>query len=217
MTCTNKLAVVFSNTTTEQAAISTNQSDAHADLESSVHIIEEALLASPACSTGLVVAQRAFGIPVGPSGGPEILAVVHVDDFAYWYGHVIRHPQKANTFVALLVWSEKMVNATNVPLLFRRFHYWIKDRLCYEPCTVQHQDDAYAECSSFKMAASRLAGIIRQFHIDLRWPDEDGPHAQDPDDLRIINIYGLEGAMREDGTYPPLPMATRLAVVGTQT
>ena len=216
MTCTNNLAVVFSNKAAEPAAKRTNQLDVLADLELSVRTVEEALLASHTCSTGLVVAQQVFGIPVGPSGGPELLAIIHVDDFAYWYGHVMQHPQKENTFVALLVWSEKMVNATNVPLLFRRFHYWVKDCLCYEPCTVQHEDDAYAECGSLKMAAFNLAGMIRRFHIDLRWPDENGPHANDPVEMRILGIYGLKGAMREDGTYPPLPMATRLATVGSQ-
>lgn len=216
MTCINKFAVVSSSKATGPAARPTGQSDVLADLELSVRAVEEALLASPGCSAGLVVAQQAFGIPVGPSGSPEILAIVHVDDFAYWYGHVMRHPQKEKTYVALLVWSEKMVNATNVPLLFRRFHYWVKDRLCYEPCTVQHEDDAYAECGSLKMAAFNLAGMIRRFHIDLRWPDENGPQANDPVEMRILGIYGLKGAMREDGTYPPLPIATRLATVGTQ-
>ncbi len=167
MSCTNRLAVICSNEITKTVARSTKQPNVLADLESSVRTVEEALLASPSCSTGLVVAQRTFGIPVGPSGGPEILAVIHVDDFAYWYGHVVQHPKKENTFVALLVWSEKIVNATNVPLLFRRFHYWVKDRLCYEPCTIQHEDDAYAECASVKMAAvdgrSQLTHFFRKF------------------------------------------------------
>lgn len=185
-------------------------------LDSALRTIEAALAASSDCCTGLVVTKKAFGVHAGPSGGPEIVAILHADGFHYWYGHVMRHPKKGDAFVALLVWSEKLVDAPNVPLFFRRFHYWIKDRLCYEPCAVQQDGDAYAERPSIETAALSLAKMIRRFHIDLRWPDEDGPHAKDPAEMRVLGIYGLEGAMREDGTYPPLPMATRLAAVRNQ-
>lgn len=220
MSSINRFAVLRSTKVGEPVPAVTKSatcmSEILADLASSTRIIEAALSASPACCTGLVMTKRAFAIPVGPSGGAEIVALVHADGFAYWYGHVMRHPQRDNTFVALLVWSEKMVNAVSVPLLFRRFHYWIRDRLCYQPCTIQQEDDAYAECSSFKMAAICLAGMVRRFHIDLRWPDEEGAHAKDPTELRILGIYGLEGAMREDGHYPPEPMAIRLVSVGNR-
>lgn len=186
-------------------------------LESALQSVQTALSASPACCTGLAVAKTAFGIPRGPSGGPEIVAILHVDVHSYWYGHVMRHPKQDNTFVALLVWSDKLVNATNVPLFFRRFHYWIKDRLCYEPCTVQNDGDAYAECPSVEAASLALARMIQRFDVDLRWPDEDGPHYKDPCEMRIFGVYGIEGAMREDGSYPPIPMATRLAVVENRT
>lgn len=186
-------------------------------LESALRSVQAALSVSSACCTGLAVTKTAFGTPRGPSGGPEIVALLHVSVNSYWYGHVMRHPRMDDTFVALLVWSNKLVNAPNVPLFFRRFHYWIKDRLCYQPCAVQNDGDAYAECSSLEAASFALASMIQRFHIDLRWPDEDGPHAKDPDEMRIFGIYGLEGAMREDGSYPPIPIATPLAVVESRT
>ena len=182
-------------------------------LESALHVVETALSESSECNTGLTVVKTAFGIHRGPSGGPEIVALINVDVCSYWYGHVMKHPKNERIFVALLVWSDQLVNATNVPLFFRRFHYWIKDRLCYQPCTVQADDDAYAECPSLEAASLALARMIRRFHIDLRWPDEDEPHYKDPSEMRILGIYGLVGAMRADGSFPPIPTATQLAVV----
>jgi hypothetical protein len=182
-------------------------------LESAFRLVQDALVESPECDTGLTVVKKAFGTHQGPSGGPEIVALIHVDICSYWYGHVMKHPKKNDMFVALLVWSDKLVNADNVPLFFRRFHYWIKDRLCYQPCTIQADDDAYAECPSLETAALALARMIRRFHIDLRWPEEDEPHYKDPCEMRILGIYALEGAMRADGSFPPIPTVTPLTVV----
>ena len=71
-------------------------------------------------------------------------------------------------FVSQIVWTDKFINAENVPLLFQRFHYWIKDRLEYHPCTVQDADDAYVESNCLEVAGYELARIITKFDIYKR-------------------------------------------------
>jgi hypothetical protein len=159
--------------------------------------------------------NRVFGIENGPSGGPELLAALYLDDpfWGFWYGHVLPHPQKPHVYVALLVWTEKFINADRVPLLFRRFHYWIKDRLEYQPCTAQSDGDAYAETNSLDAAASALIRMIKEFDFDKRSGLEGSVFESDPTDNRILGIYGMLGAMDDRGCYPPLPMPTELRLV----
>lgn len=185
-------------------------------LESAVSKVEEALRQNRHCSSGLMARKGVFGIRNGPSGGPEILTLIYADDqfFGYWYGHVVWHPKNENVIVSLLVWTSEFINAPTVPLLFRRFHYWIRDRLKYRPCSVQNADDAYRESGSIEEAANSLAKMIGNFDIDKRCGDEYGPYAISPPELRILGIYGLADTKDSDGCYPPIPMPTPLTAVG---
>ncbi|MDP1774690.1 MAG: hypothetical protein Q8L15_20680 [Methylobacter sp.] len=184
-------------------------------LESAVRCVEAALDSNPECAAGLITQKKVFGVPRGPSGEAEILALLYADDsyFGYWYGHIVRHPQNAAMFVSMIVWSDKLVNAQTVPLLFRRFHYWIKDRLEYHSCVVQNSDDAYQESSSIEKAASNLARMVTRFDLDKRSGDEDGPYANSPPELRIMNVYGLTDTRDECGCYPAFPMPIPLSIV----
>lgn len=183
-------------------------------LETAVANIELALRSSCGCSAGLTAQMRVFGVPHGPSGGPELLALMYADDplIGYWYGHVLADPGNAQQFVAVIVWSERLVNANTVPLLFRRFHYWIKDRLQYQPCSVQNSDDAYCEAPSLEAAASALAIMIRRFDLEKRLGHEDGPYAISPPELRILKVYGLADTQDAQGCYPPVPMPTPITL-----
>lgn len=176
--------------------------------------LERAIRNNPRCGGGLLVAGRAFAIDRGPSGGPEALALLFADDSfqGYWYGHVLPLPASSR-FAALLAWSKCLVNAGTVPLLFRRFHYWMRVRLQYEPCSVQAEDDAYAEAANFQAAVFKLETIIARFDIARRWPAEDGPFASSPPEMRILDLYGLEDHRNENGAYPPVPMPTPLRIV----
>jgi hypothetical protein len=187
-------------------------------LESAVSCVDRALASNPNCSAGLVAQKRVIGIPKGPSAGPEILAILHVDDpcFGCWYGHVLSHPQANGRFVSLIVWSSVFINAPTVPLLFQRFHYWIKDRLEYHPCCVQNADDAYFESDSIEDAAVALSRMIMRFDIDKRRGDDDSQYAVSPPELRIISIYGLKGAVEANGSPPPIPMPNKLTLVNNQ-
>jgi len=184
-------------------------------LESAVYCVEAALNRNHNCAAGLVTQTRVFAVPRGPSGAAEILALLYADDsfFGYWYGHIVRHPQDTTLFVSLIVWSDKLVNAQNVPLFFKRFHYWIKDRLEYHPCAVQNADDAYQESRSIENAASKLARMIARFDLDKRRGDEYGLFADSPPELRILNVYGLNDARNERGYYPPFPKSMHLSFV----
>lgn len=184
-------------------------------LESAVFEVEDALRKNQHCSSGMLAQNRVFGIQHGPSGGPEILALIYADDpfFGYWYGHVVQHPKNLEMIVSLLVWTSKFINAPTVPLLFRRFHYWIKDRLEYHPCSVQNADDAYCECRSLEEGAGSLARMIGNFNLDRRRGDEYGPYAISPPELRILTIYGLADTRDKSGCFPAVPMPTPLTAV----
>lgn len=184
-------------------------------LESAVRCVDAALNRNQCCATGLVTQKRVFGIPCGPSGDVEIIAVLYADDswFGYWYGHIIRHPKNPSIFVSLLVWSDKLVNAQTVPLFFQRFHYWIKDRLEHHCCTVQNADDAYQESVSIEQAANNLSRMISRFDIEKRSGDEYGHYAESPPELRILNVYGLADTRDEHGCYPSFPLPTALSAV----
>jgi hypothetical protein len=184
-------------------------------LAAAVAGIEKSLADNPSCTGGLWIRNRVFGIAEGPSGGPEILALLQADDsfFKYWYGHVLRHPQRPRTYVSLLVWSAALPNAKTVPLLFRRFHYWMKVRQNYHPCAVQYSDDAYDESATLAGAAANLERMIRRFDVDKRWGEEDGEYADSPPELRILDVYEFVTSMSKEGCYPPLPMPTPLTLV----
>lgn len=184
-------------------------------LSSCVQLLEKALKSNPKCETGLLIHQRVFGIAKGPSGSSELLALVYADDpsFGYWYGHILTHPSKPTLFASMIVWSEKLVNAPTIPLQFARFHYWIKDRLNYEPCSFQNEGDVYAESSSIIASANKLATMITVFDLEKRRGYEDGPYGESLVDYRILNIYGMKGRFDKDGFWEGPPMPTALRVV----
>lgn len=179
--------------------------------------IERALTKNPHCGCGLLLKQRAFALEQGPSGRPEALALLFADDsfLGYWYGHVQATPS-GDGFVALLVWSRRLVNAVQVPLLFQRFHYWMRVRLEYEPCSVQAEGDAYAEAATLEQAVRDLERMIARFDIVKRWPDEVGPYASSPLEMRILGIYGMKDHRDANGLYPPVPMHMPLRIVANR-
>lgn len=185
-------------------------------LASSLKQIQAALDTSSDCSAGLTGQKQVFGIERGPSGGPEILAALFLDDptFGFWYGHILRHPQKPGVFVALIVCTDQFINATNVPLLFRRFHYWVAVRLKHRDCLVQDPDDAYAEARSLDSAASALIQMIYRFDVDKRIGWEGSAYEYDHAESRSHEVYGWGDIENPKSTFPPVPMPTELRLVG---
>jgi len=184
---------------------------------SAVDRIEAALARSKSCASGLAARGRAFSMDAGPFGGPEILATIFLDDpfFGFWYGHILPHPRRPAVFVSQIVWTDRFINAQTVPLLFRRFHYWIKDRLEYQPCAVQSAGDAYAESDSLEAAADALILMIERFDIDRRTGFEGTGYEDSRPETRITEVYGLLGAMGQDGSFPPVPMPLESGCAGT--
>lgn len=179
-----------------------------------VETVNRAIGSNPHCASGQIAQSRAFAVVRGPSGDRELLAFLRSDCScqSYWYGHVFRHTP--NNFVSMIVWSTVLVDAPDVPLLFERFHYWMRVRLEYQPCSVQNHDDAFAETSSFTDAVAAVTRMICRFDIDKRWGVEDGPYAVSPPDYRIIGVYGMENHRDANGCYPPIPTRKPLGLAG---
>lgn len=184
-------------------------------LNSGVQIVDSALNTALNLSSGLLIQRKTFGILRGPSGGPELLALIYADDpvFGYWYGHALRHPRRKKIFVAVIVRSNKLVEASSVPLLFARFHYWMTGRLQYEPCYSQRNGDVYDEADSLNSAASRLACMIQEFKLEERSELAESHFEGSHVDSRVLEVYGMEGDFDEDGGWGPPPMPTPLAIV----
>jgi hypothetical protein len=162
-----------------------------------------------------VIRQSVISTPCGPSGAPEILALIYADDpsYGYFYGHIITHPNKPSTIATAIVWSNKLVNATHVQLQFARFHYWIKDRLEYEPCSSQRDGDVYAESDNFIGAAHNLISMIDEFELERRYAYEGSPYHESLVDMRVIDLYGMTGKFDKNGAYDPPPMPVALYAV----
>lgn len=186
-----------------------------------VNILERAVASNPGCCTGLIANRRAFAIPVGPSEGPEALALIHADDPAanrFWYGYVVRHPRR-DTYVALLLWSERLFNAPTIPLLFRRVHYWTQINPSYEPSFIRESgsDEAFAERANFRGAVMALASMIAAFDHDVATGWDGGLDHNDERELRVLEALGILGVTRLDGDPPappsskPLRLATSLS------
>lgn len=174
--------------------------------------VDRAIAANKHCGNELISRGRSFAVLRGPSGDRELLAFLRSDCScsSYWYGHVFR--DASGTFVALLVWSTVLVDASDVPLLFERFHYWMRIRLEYQPCSVQNHDDAYAEAGTFADAVAALTRMIHRFDIDKRLGDEDGPYGKSPPEYRILGVYGMEDHQDANGCYPPVPFRKPLGL-----
>ena|GEM_PF-6602267 len=184
-----------------------------------IDTLETALQNNPKCSTGLVVLQRAFGIPNNDSDADgEILVILYADDptFGYWYGHIQRHPTKSNGYVSAVVWCNRLINAPTPRLLFARFRYWIMDRLEYEPCSSQWDGDVFAETEALVSATKALAKMIEAFDLELRLPGLSDRSEDHRTDDRLLSVYGMTGAFDENGAWDPPPMPSSLVLVRTR-
>ena len=153
-------------------------------------ILLAAIKANPDCTAGQFGRNAVFETGCGPSGDPELLALLRADGAGgYWYGHIRRNPT-AIGYVALLVNMEVFVNAPSIPLLFDRFDYWACKRARYEPCIVQAPGDAYAEADTYEAAVAALARIVSRFDLAVCDPPEEAYSRALSLELRIVNILG---------------------------
>lgn len=180
--------------------------------------LQRILEQAPNCSIGIAAQRFVVGMETGPSGSAELLAALYVDDpfWGFWYGHIVQHPRNPKKFVALLVWTDKFINANRIPLLFQRFHYWIKERLSYQPCAIQSEHDAYKECNSLELAVLALGDMIRNFDIDKRTAYEGSSFEHCLIEARIVDVYGLGDKLTDNSIRDRCPSATNLALVKNQ-
>ena len=182
-------------------------------LVSAIRYVEAAIKRSPGCSSGLVGQMRVLGMENGPSGGAELLATLYLDDpfLQFWYGHVLPHPSQT-TYIALIARTDKFINADNVPLLLRRYHYWVLKKLEYQPCTIQADDDAYAECTNLEQAALALCRMAERFDVYKRAGLEGSVYENDPVEFRILNAYDFKSGLQNDVGPVPIPSQLKLLI-----
>lgn len=178
--------------------------------------IEAAICANPACNVGLLCIPRVFEISRGPSGGPELLTLAFADEQhrGYWYGHIRPMPGiEGKQFVSVIACLKVFVNAPTVPLLFQRFDYWTRIRLKYEPCTVQGSEDAFRLSKTYSEAVRALSFMLTKFEYEKRSPEPESPFYCCHDEMRILEVFGMENFMGADGSFPapPMPHSLRLA------
>jgi len=139
-------------------------------LQSSIRCIERALERAPSCTVGLLGQKRVFGVEKGPSGGPEILAALCLDYdfFEFYYGHILQHPHDSRKYLSLLISTKNFINAGDIDTLFSLFHYRTRECRDSQVCTVQNENDAYAETDSLESAAVALEYMIINFSIEKR-------------------------------------------------
>ncbi len=159
------------------------------DLHKSIQIIEKALERAPGCTVGLLGQKRVFGVQKGPSGGPEILAALCLDYdfFSFFYGHILQHPQNANKYVALLISTKNFINAGDHDALFKLFHYRTRECRDSQVCTVQNENDAYAEADTLESAVVALEHMIVNFSIEKRSDFDESPM-----EFRVLEACGFK-------------------------
>lgn len=209
----------------------------------SVRLLRRELSRNPYTVPCLLFRERVLVTDHGPmshENDRELLALLDggIRSAAFWYGHVLKCPPEDSEsdpiWVALVVSSERFVDAPTVDLVFKRFQYAMRIRADYEPAVIQNDEDAFAMRATFDDACLALAEMIRRFDQKLREvaviydpPDYYGQddlaidyHSPGRDDLRCINIYGLNCCKDKNGAFPPMPgyefSATETASSGDQ-
>lgn len=178
--------------------------------------IEAAICANPACNVGLLCTPRVLEINRGPSGGPELLTLAFADEQhrGYWYGHIrLVRGIEGDQFVSVIARLNIFVNAPTVPLLFQRFDYWTRIRLKYEPCTVQNSEDAFRLSETYSEAVSALSSMLLKFDYEKRSPEPESAFYHCADEMRILEVFGMEDFMDADGSFPAPPMPQPLRLV----
>jgi len=167
--------------------------EAMMDLHKSIQIIEKALERAPGCTVGLLGQKRVFGVQKGPSGGPEILAALCLDYdfFEFYYGHILQHPQNASKYVSLLICTKNFINASDIDSLFKLFHCRTRECRDSQMCTIQCENDAYAEADCLESAASALEHMIINFDIKKRSLFDDAFDCSTAE-FRTLEICGFK-------------------------
>lgn len=174
--------------------------------------LSDQLTESSGCRVGLMTRNSVLVTEKGPTNGPEILVPVYLDDptWGFWYGHIFRHPNDPACFVAVLIWSTKLLNGGTEALIFRRLHHWIAECQEYHPATIQHPDDAYAERHSLASAVDALKIMLQRFDIDRRTGLEGSQFSDDPIEVRVFQIFGLLKRLDWESVTPPVPTQPNL-------
>jgi len=148
-------------------------SDEYSRLKAYAGTVFEALLHNPTCKAGLACCQDVIFSGKGPSGGPEILALIHdnsaLDTYGYWYGHVLHHPADAGRCLVYLYQCNILFNASDVFVLLGRYHSWLQVDI--EPAEDAAVFVVALENGDFGNGADQLTMLIKEFSPDKHWPN----------------------------------------------
>ena len=186
------------------------------NVELARHRVLDCLAANRKCNVGLFGRNKVFVCERGPTGSSELLTLIHADDRygdRFWYGHISR-PFGSPNYIAVLVWSTKLVNASSEGLLFRRFNYWTRIDPQFEPCFVRRSDEAYAERADFQGATEALASMIEAFDPDALSDEGESGTQHGWAEMRILSVYGIEGLDPKQYQADGPPFDYPLRIVG---
>jgi len=118
--------------------------------------IERALATNEHCKPGILFTQRIVktdhGVLSADNDKEMIVILVPSNPPLFVYGHVLKAKQGngKDIWVALIVPSDRMIDAPDGETLFKRVHYEFTIALQYYPPIAQDPEDVFAYRSTFE-------------------------------------------------------------------
>jgi hypothetical protein len=155
----------------------------------------------------LFAPSQVFTTDLGPSAGPELIALISADDLwgdRFWYGHVFCHPD-TRQYVAGIFYSKRFINGCTEELLFQRLYHWTVLNPQVGPVVSQRDGDSFSSKSSFAEAVSDLCAMIASFDKKRRTSGDGCVTTQNEFDRRILDCYEEWGQGNDLSCHHPVP------------
>jgi hypothetical protein len=134
------------------------------------------------------VAQLA-PIAVGQAGEALFLVCEVAWARGAWYGHVMHTP---DGWAACIIYLSERIDAVDPRAALTKFDWLTRDHFAFEPCRIQKHDDAFALEPTCADALTALGRMAARFDLERRAPECGSPHAFDPLEFRVFDLYGVD-------------------------